>query len=218
MTLKTLDGFDVGGEYLTFQAFKQQYTQIKNELEFNSRSSKHEIKSVFEIGCGSGANLYLFQQDGIKTGGIDYSDNLSKIARGILNNCEELICGEAVNTPASIKYDSVLSNSVFSYFPDYDYALKVLEIMYSKSNYSIGIIDVHDVNKKEAFTQHRLATVENYAEIYKGLDKLFYSRDLFMNFAEKHGLNIRFAYSDVPRYWNNEFIFNVFMTKEAEKG
>ena len=59
LTLKTLDGFDVGGEYLTFQAFKQQYTQIKNELEFNNHSSKHEIKSVFEIGCGSGANLYL---------------------------------------------------------------------------------------------------------------------------------------------------------------
>ena len=210
--LKRLDGFDSVGFQLPFEAYNHQYIQIRNELSFGSLCT-HELKSVFEVGCGSGAELFLFQQDGIKTGGIDYSEQLIRIARGVIGEHNELICGEAVNTPTEIKYDGVFSNSVFSYFPNYDYAERVLELMYMKSNYSIGIIDVHDIKKHEAFMKYRAETVKDYGAKYKGLDKLFFSKEFFINFAEKHGLNIRFAYSDVPGYWNNEFAFDVFITR-----
>ena len=213
LELKRLDGFDSVGSTLTFDAFHRQYTQIKNELSFGS-ISPHRISSVFEVGCGSGALLYLFQKDGVKTGGIDYSGHLVKIARGVLRECGELICGEAVNTPHDVKYDAVFSNSVFQYFTDLEYAERVMEIMYEKSLYSIGILDVHDLSRKEAFTEYRMRTVENYAEKYAGLDKLFIPKNFFITFAEKHNLNLRFANSVMPGYWNNPFIYNVFMTRE----
>lgn len=213
LELKRLDGFDSVGSTLTFDAFHGQYTQIKNELSFGSISS-HKISSIFEVGCGSGALLYFFQEDGVKIGGIDYSSHLIKIARGVLHNCNELICGEAVNTPSDVKYDAVFSGGVFPYFPSIEYAEKVMEIMYEKSLYSIGITNVHDLSRKEAFTEYRMRTVENYAEKYAGLDKLFLPKDFFIRFAEKHNLNLRFSNSVMPGYWNNPFIYNVFMTRE----
>lgn len=38
----------------------------------------------------------------------------------------------AVNLSWDVRYDAVLSNSVFSYFDSYEYAEKVLEAMYKR--------------------------------------------------------------------------------------
>ena len=213
LELKRLDGFDSTGKDLSFETFNRQYIQIRNELSHGS-ISQHIINSVFEVGCGSGALLYLFQKDGIKTGGIDYSEQLIKIAGGVLHDCAELICGEAVNTPSDIKYDAVFSGGVFPYFPSSGYAERVMQIMYEKSRYSIGITNVHDIKMKDAYIEYRTKTVENYASKYVGLDKLFLGRDMFIDFAEAHELDIRFTYSVMTGYWNNPFIYNVFMTRE----
>ena len=94
-----------------------------------------------------------------------------------------------------------------------DYAHEVLEKMYAKAKYSIGIIDIHDIDKKEAYTAYRKATVENYEEKYEGLPKLFYSRDFFADFADRHNMDIVITDSNVDGYWNNAFIFNCFMYK-----
>ena len=212
LELKRLDGYDSTGRQLSFEAFNYQHVQLKNELSFGS-IIEYKINSVFEIGCGSGAELFLFQNEGIKTGGVDYSASLIEVAQKVLSDPLELISDEAVKTPAEIKYDTIFSNSVFSYFPNYEYAEKVLEIMLSKSNYSIGVTDIHDVNKKEDFVNYRMTTVKDYAEKYKGLDKFFYSKEFFLKFAEKHDLNIRFSKYPVPGYWNIPFVFNVFMTR-----
>lgn len=81
--------------------------------------------------------------------GVDYSASLIETASKILGKNNELVCDEAINMPCDKKYDAILSNSVFSYFPSNEYTLNVLENMYVKSNYSIGILDVHDVHKKK---------------------------------------------------------------------
>ena len=172
-----------------------------------------EIKSVFEIGCGAGAELYMFQQEGIKVGGIDYADSLVKVAGGVLNNPVELLCGEAMDTTADVKYDSVFSNGVFFYFPSQEYAERVLEIMCDKSRYSIGLTS-HDLAKKAAFLEYRSSTIKDYAERYRGLDRLFLSKEFFLNFAEKHGLSIRFSSFSLPSFWNSAFSYNVFMTRD----
>lgn len=45
------------------------------------------------------------------------------------------------------------------------------------------------------------------------INKLFYSKDLFTDFAREHGMKIEFSESTVENYWNNEFVFNCFMYK-----
>ena len=206
-----------GGGYdkveLAYDEFYSQYIQTKNELEFNATTQKKEIKSIFEVGCGCGANLYLFQRDGIKVGGIDYSSSEIEIAKGVLEAPKELICDEATNLSCEIMYDAILSNSVFSYFDGYDYAYEVLEKMYKKAEYSIGIIDIHDADKKDAFISYRKQVIENYEERYKDLPKFFYEKQFFLNFAETHNMSIRFSKPSMKEYWNNDYVYNCFMIK-----
>lgn len=90
---------------------------------------------------------------------------------------------------------------------------KVLEKMVKKSRFSIGILDIHDLDKKEDFVAYRKKTIANYEELYRDLPKHFYSKSFFEDFAGKHGLDIHFPEYDMPGYWNNEFIFHCFMYK-----
>jgi len=212
LELKRCNGFDVIGDGLTFEALVKQYEQIKHSLSFGL--NHNFIKSVYEVGCGSGANLYLFEKDGIECGGLDYSENLIEIAKGILFS-KDLCCTEAINVPVVQKYDAILSNSVFSYFISEEYARIVLEKMYQKSNYSLGIIDIHDTNKKNEFINYRKETIPDYEERYKNLPKLFYTKDFFADFAYTHDMEIKFETSEVEGYWNNEYVFNCYMYKKS---
>lgn len=217
LELKRSNGFDVIGDGLSYEALMCQYIQIKENLTLGTcGTEKKEVKSVYEVGCGSGANLYLFESDGMQTGGIDYSENLIQAAKKVLSS-EDIICDEAINIPVTPAYDSVFSNSVFSYFENENYAWDVLEKMYQKSKYSIGLIDIHDIEKKEEFIIYRRKNVENYEERYKNLPKLFYSRRMFIDFAKKHGMDIKFTDSEVDGYWNNEFVFNCYMYKRRKQ-
>lgn len=214
--LKQLDGFDsIHDKSLGFEAIMEQHMATQARLSFVP--GKAEIRtpqSVYEVGCGSGADLYMFEQDGIRTGGIDYSNGLVDMAKKILNS-DDILCDEAINIPEQGVYDCILSNSVFSYFPDFEYAENVLKKMLQKCQHSIAILDIHDEEKKEAFIEYRSKEVENYKELYSGLDKLFYPKSFFLQFAEKHNLDILFSMSDLKEYWNNNFIFNCFLYKRG---
>lgn len=222
LELKRSNGFDVVDGAFTYESFLQQYTHTKEMLCTPCASTKEmscarkEIHSVYEIGCGSGANLYLFQREGFEVGGCDYSQSLVDSARKALTDGKklDLICAEAKDIEITPVYDSVFSNSVFSYFPDEEYASLVLEKMVKKARYSIGILDVHDSTKKEAFTEYRRKIIEDYDERYAGLPKYFYDKSFFESFAAAHDMEIVFCESDFPGYWNNEFIFNCYMYKK----
>lgn len=215
LELKRIAGFDVVGEGLAYEQLYDQYAEIKNELEFHALKQRNPIRSLFEVGCGSGANLYLFQKEGVEIGGVDYSAAEIEIAGKVLLSPKELVCDEAINISPEIKYDAVLSNSVFSYFESYDYAEKVLELMYRKTNYSIGLVDIHDADKKEAFTAYRKQIIEDYEERYKELPKFFYEKSFFLDFAWRHDMSIRFSSPVMPGYWNSGYVFNCYMIKNG---
>lgn len=208
MELKKSNGFDVIDDAVSYQAFYGQCQEILQRLSLGGYS----VESIFEVGCGSGANLYLYERAGLKTGGIDYSSSLIECARKVLRS-EELLCMEARDLPTDKKYDAVFSNSVFSYFEDEAYAREVLEKMYVKTNCSMGLIDIHDIQKKEAFESYRRKNVENYEERYKDLPKFFYKREFFTTFASEHNMDISFSESTVEGYWNNDFVFSCYLYK-----
>ncbi len=211
LELKRSNGFAVVGDGMTYEALMYQYQQTKACLFPAELAGKLAgSRSVFEVGCGSGANLFLFERDGLQCGGLDYSQGLVGSAKKVLQTTD-ILCEEAIHLAVEPKYDAVLSNSVFSYFPGEEYAYEVLERMYRKSRYSIGIIDIHDQEKEEAFTAYRKHTIADYEERYRNLPKLFYKKAFFEEFARAHKLKIRFTASDIEGYWNNEFVFNCFM-------
>ncbi|EKU71240.1 bifunctional 2-polyprenyl-6-hydroxyphenol methylase/3-demethylubiquinol 3-O-methyltransferase UbiG [Selenomonas sp. F0473] len=208
LRLKALNGFDVVDGGIPLSSLLAQYERTKELLLLSAG------QSVFEVGCGAGANLYLFARDGIAVGGTDYAAPLIDAARRMLPGARELSCGEADTFDTSQKYNAALANSVFSYFPDEDFAARALIRMCEKTRGAIGLIDLHDIEKKQAFHDYRVATVPNYEERYKGLDKLFYSHTFFEDFARRHGLRVEFPAIEMNGYWNTPFVFHCFMYRK----
>ena len=208
LELKRMNGFDVMDGGIPLDSLLMQAQCIKDLLHLTAGMS------VFDVGCGAGANLYLLQRDGIAVGGMDYSAALVEAARGVCLAARELTCGEADAFDTSLTYDAALSNSVFSYFPDEAFAERVLTRMLEKTTGAIGLIDLHDATKKGDFLAYRRAAIPDYDERYRGLNKLFYRRSFFADFARTHNLRIEYPAIEMEGYWNTPFVFNCFMYRE----
>lgn len=214
MQMKIADGYDALGELkITYADFKAQFEDMFGHLTDNGRGKTIQAKSAFEVGCGCGPNLLLMQERGLLVGGMDYSEGLVQSAKKYIQT-DDLTVGEAKNLAIEPKYDLVFSKGCFCYFESEDYAEQVMKLMVEKTNFSIGILDLFDVEKEAEFLAYRREHIENYDEKYKGLGKLFVSREFFVRFAERENLNITFTQTNLSGYWNNEFIFNVFMYKK----
>lgn len=206
LELKRCNGFDIM-DGMSYDAFYRQYEEIRDNLQKYGK-----IENVYEVGCGSGANLYLFENEGYTSGGLDYSQSLIQVAGSVLHT-KDILCAEAVDMAADKMYDAVFSNSVFSYFDNEEYAKRVLEKMYKKARRAIGLINIHDMDQKEDFITYRRKTVADYDKRYADLPKLFYARQFFENFAQEHNMRIHFWESNVEGYWNNQFVFSCYMYK-----
>lgn len=69
--LKKADGFDTQDINGYYEAFFEEWNKMENQIE----KLAGNVASVYEVGCGSGVNRYLYQQ--LKklaiVGGCDYS-------------------------------------------------------------------------------------------------------------------------------------------------
>lgn len=211
MYMKYLNGFDVIEGQLNEQDFKNQILSILKYFE----EHKYTLHTLFEVGCGSGANFMVAQEYGLKTGGLDYSQSLIEVAQKYLDDkfTIELIQDEAVNLDSTLQYDLILSNSVFSYFANEDYAEETLNKMVKKSKIGIVLLDIHDIEKEEQYDEYREQTIPNYQERYRGLSKLFYPKQFFIDFAEKQNLKLEIKKSYLKNYWNPEFVYDCYFVK-----
>ncbi len=208
LELKRVDGFDLEGG-LSYAAFRAQYEDAKSNLGLKSGDS------AFEVGCGSGANLFLLSREGISVGGMDYSEKLLQIAQRLLSpKIIECLQDEAKNLPVDVKYDVVFSNSVFAYFENLSYAHTVLEKMWVKSRRSVGVIDVYDESLKEECIRHRRAFIKDYDLKYKDLPKMFFPRIFFEEFADEHNARIMFTPNNLEGYENAPYTYNCFLYKD----
>ena len=208
LELKRLNGYDVMGEGIPLDSFLNFIAGLMEHLDLTAG------KSVYEVGCGAGANLYRMAHEGLTVGGSDYAEGLIETARAVVPNARELSAMEAADIPTEEKYDAVYSCGVFSYFPDHAYATRVLEHMLEKSRYAIGITELHDRAKRQDYLTFRRANIPNYDERYEGLGRLFFRREFFENFAREHDLRITFPALQMANYWNAPFIFTCFMYRK----
>jgi len=207
--LLRLDGFDSPTGELNSKNWISFVDEIINRFKLNSSSS------IYEVGCGSGAFLYPFYNKLIKVGGNDYSKSLVDASKLIMPKGKfDLI--EAVKIDTQIKYDYVVSFSVFFYFPDYKYAERCIISMYEKSKKGVIVFDVPDVDHKaecEIFRRGALSQSE-YDKKYDGLNHLYYSKIFFEKIAKK--LNVKkhfFEKQNIEDYVNNKYRFNVYFLK-----
>ncbi|NCE66457.1 class I SAM-dependent methyltransferase [Pseudoflavonifractor sp. 524-17] len=211
MELKRSNGFDVVKDGISYESFLGQYSELKKRLSLHLPDGEG-IRSVYEVGCGSGANLFLFEQDGTACGGMDYSPGLLQCAKQVLRTTD-IRCEEACNLSTRTKYDAVISVSVFGYFTDIDYAEAVLEKMCRKAEHSVGILELADVEKEAAYTAYRKQIIPDYEQRYRGLPRLFYSRDFFEAFALRNNMEIQICPMHMKDYWNSQFYFDCYLYK-----
>jgi len=203
--LLLIDGFDLEGG-LPIESWLKYHEDLKTELDLKSG------ESVFEVGCGAGAQIFMFEREGLKVGGLDYSEKLLSIQKKVLPDDKviERICDEAKNLPTEIKYDAIFSTGVFIYFDSLDYAKIVLEKMLAKAKRRIGILDVYDAALKEECLAYRRKTIPNYDECYKNLDKLFIPKKFFEDFATENKLKIWFKKNELEGYGNSPFTYHCY--------
>lgn len=214
LALKEANGFDVVEGGLEVSSFLKQFDELMDEFSYYETLKHVKVNSIYEVGCGSGANLLFFARKGYKVGGYDYSSSLINLAHTYLGKyTNDLSCEEAIYLSELPLYDVVLSNSVFGYFPTYAYARKVLDKMYKKSTGLIALLDIHDLEKESAYYRYRKETIPNFEELYEGLPKLFYPKSFFEKFAKDKGMQVKFIKTEIPEYWNNDYVYSCYLYK-----
>lgn len=168
--------------------------------------------SIYEVGCGAGAMLYPYHQELYKVGGIDLSNSLIELAKLNLPT-GSFVQGEAIELNVEEKWDHLISFGLFFYFPDMEYVETVLDKMVEKAIRTISVYDIPDLATKEECENMRRLTTENYDELYKGLDHLYFTREWFTNYAHKKGLHISVFDQLIPGYVNGKYRFCITMTK-----
>lgn len=209
--LKRLDGFDVNVE--NAEAYYRRFYD-ETVAVWNNIRGRQDVHSAYEVGCGSGANLYLLQNRGMQVGGIDYSAAMTDIARQIVKDCGSITTDEAIRLNTDEKYDAVFSDSVFAYFPDETYGLEVLKKMYEKASRVIIVREVFDKSMQHECEAYRRKMYEDYEERYQGLDKTYYDKEMFSRFAEERHCRIVFDEVNNEYYWNSKYLFNCYIYKQ----
>ena len=203
-----LDGFDSGAGIIDVEKWLQYIESLISEINIDKNYS------IYDIGCGSGAFLYPFYQAGHEVGGIDFSECLLKKALEVMENMDFQV-KEAIEVNTEVKYDLVVSNSVFQYFPHINYAEEVVLKMINKSRRFVMVLDIPDSIKKiesETFRRGSLSVGE-YENKYRELNHLYYDKDWFKNLAEKNSCTVNIFDQKIEAYGNSNFRFNVMIEK-----
>jgi len=198
------DGFD---SVMSNFSYDQWITYTKKLYSFIGLK---DGESVFEVGCGSGAFLFPIQKQNV-IGGLDFSEPLIALANKILDGKFYVADASEGNFPKS---DVIVSNGVFIYFKDLNFAECVLEEMISSTT-KVAILDINDISKEEDYHSCRNCLVgEGYKTKYDSLEHLFFDKQFFIDFATERGWKIKIEDQHISEnYPISKFRFNVVMSK-----
>jgi SAM-dependent methyltransferase len=169
--------------------------------------------TIFEVGCGSGAFLFPFVESGYLVSGIDFSEKL--IQKGMsLSSKLKLVNSEAANMPLDPKYDVLLSNHVYHYFQNLEYAKDVLKKMIIKSKRVISITGLPNIEyqKESELYRRGLLGTDEYKRKYRGLDLLYFDFNFFQKIANEYNCSVTFYNHEMPGFAQNSFRFDVLLT------
>jgi SAM-dependent methyltransferase len=174
--------------------------------------------SLFEVGCGSGAFLYPFFEEGYEVAGLDYSTELIAIACDVMPTCAgALTAMEASLLPYKPAYDVVFANHVIHYFPDISYSSVVFDRMLRKAKRVVAVSGVPEASLRAESERERrgLLTTEQYEKKYSGLEILYYERRWFEQVAARHGFDTSFFEHAMPGFAQNRFRFDCVMKRRT---
>ena len=203
--LMSLAGYDSATSSLAPETHLVQVNHILEKLAIRPADT------VYEVGCGAGAMLYSLRPACAAVGGIDFADSLIAVARKVLDSAD-LTVGEAIGMPVEPRYDVVLSNGVFLYFPDEAYAGRVVRAMVGKARRAVAVLDVNDLALKAEFEAVRRARQGGSATAYADLRQLYLDRDFFRALAAELGWTCEVHDSVMTNSANGKYRFNALLS------
>jgi SAM-dependent methyltransferase len=162
-TLISLVGLDSELGAMTPDQFRVLAAMVQRTLGLREGSR------VLDVGCGAGALLRCLSDTGAELYGIDYSPTLVEHARAALPEAR-IEVAEATDIP--FKVDAIVCHRVFQYFPDYEYARRVLRAFRPAAPVAL-ILDVPDLATR---TESEIARIAGGAMSGK---HLYYPRPFF---------------------------------------
>ena len=209
-----IDGFDSKVGFVGEDSWLEYVGHVKDHLRVPTKGA------ILEVGCGAGAFLLPFSVEGIvDIFGVDYTAELIDIARDVMP-AGTFKVAEANAIPFGDNiFDAVVSNGVFYYFPDHQYAEKsILEMVrVLKPGGVSAILDISDLNLKQEAEDLRASEigVEEFNRLYTsiGLTHLYFDRKWFASFSKEHGLELLIEDQTIAGYQNAKYRFNVYLKK-----
>lgn len=212
--LIAIDGFDSKAGFIREESWREYVERIQNRLKVPAQGA------ILEVGCGAGAFLLPFSAEEIVAiFGIDYTTELIDIARAAMP-AGTFKTAEAKSIPFEDNiFDAVVSNGVFYYFPDYQYAeqsiLEMVRVL--KPGGTAAILDISDLNLKQKAEAIRASEmgVEEYNRLYAsiGLSHLYFDRKWFESLSIEHDLELLIEDQTIAGYKNGKYRFNVYLKK-----
>lgn len=205
--LLAADGYNTGHGDLEITAWTEFAHRMYDVLEL------HAGDTLFDVGCGAGAFLYPAFQHGVRVGGVDYSETRIDLARRAMRS-GDFVVADALNLPTDPSAEVVIAVGLFMYFSSLDYAERVISRMCDKATRAVGIFDLPDVDLADDARIEREAAAggpEAYAERYKGLEHLAYSRSWIADQLAGNGLvDVTIEPQSISGYGNGKYRFNAW--------
>lgn len=201
---------DLNAYYSVTEGAWQEYVRDTiNKLGKTNREA-----TILEIGCGAGAFLHVLEPMFDNLWGVDFSQRQIELCRQALPSGNFTVCEARDIDFQENFFDLVLSNGVFQYFPDFDYAKVVLSKMLAilKANGVGVVLDVNDIEHKDAYIA--LKTKTRGEEFLQLPPQIHYPQEMFIEFAETNGLAYRIEQLSIQNYSNTSFRFNFLFWKE----
>lgn len=200
--LAALAGYDSPTSALDLTQYDRQLRYLVDALGVGPADT------VYEVGCGAGALLCSLQNMCARVGGSDYAPALVDVARTVVDS-DDLAVAEARAVPAEPRYDVVVSNGVFLYFPDAGYAWDVVAAMAAKARRAVGVLDVNDLAGRAEHERARRAAYRPGGR--SELGQLYLDRAGFRTVADRLGMTCAIEDSVMTGSVNGRFRYNVLM-------
>ena len=215
----SLDGDDTLGNLIRADGFNTGFGDVTVDAwsDFVERtcamSGLETGDSLFEVGCGAGAFLYLPSRIGIEVAGIDYSTSQIDAARRAIPGGSFEV-RDADDLDVSPGADVTIAFSVFQYFSSLEYAREVIGRMCQKATRAVALFDLPDDQLADQALEARQAAAggaDAYAERYEGLPHLSYSKEWVKAALEEGGLrDVTVEPQTMTGYDNGRFRFNAW--------
>jgi len=210
--LMRADGFDAGTGSISVADWLLQAGRIAGLLGLD------QAKNVLDVGCGAGAMLWPLRNFPLALFGVDYSETLLGIARQAIPGLTAEVAEAAALPFPEAAFEAIFCHAVFYYFPDLDYAKRVLEEFVRVLAPGRGralILDVPDLALRQECERYRREVIYAGQEYPTGQDgpyrHTYYPRSFFSEFAGERGLRAQFTAQDLGSYPMSPYRYNVLI-------